>query len=414
MPWSEGRVDERKRLIVLWETGSTPTELSVRFGVSRVTVYAVIDRWLEEDGEAGLEDRSRRPHSNSRQTSAVVLAALLNMKDRHPDYGPDKLVRLMRDDDVVLSASTARDILSRNGRVQARRARPPRWSPAVTPKISVPGFGHSMSADHKGEFRMKNRRYCYPLTIADPASRFVFAAEALKSTGVAPAMRVFERVFREWGLPEQIITDNGNPFCSARSLGGLTELSKMWIKLGIQQVRIEPGRPQQNGIHERMHRTLKDHAVKPPEANMRAQQRRFDAFLAEFNHVRPHQALGQERPASRVERYRRQYPERIAPIEYPDSFQVRSVRERGNIKWQGELIFVSEVLRGELVAMQQLDDEQWRLYFGPVHLATWNARTKRFAAPEPERSEGLPASPPTPLDPSSSPEPTVKNVSMDL
>jgi len=261
-----------------------------------------------------------------------------------------------------------------------------------------------MSADYKGQFRMRNGQYCYPLTIADPASRFVFAVDALGSTDVQTAMTVFERVFREWGLPEQIITDNGNPFCSARSLGGLTELSKMWIKLGIQQVRIQPGRPQQNGIHERMHRTLKKHAVKPPEANMRAQQRRFDAFLAEFNHVRPHQALGQERPVSRVERYRRQYPQQIAPIEYPDAFQVRSVRERGNIKWKGELLFVSDVLRGESVAFQQLDDELWRLYFGPVHLATWDARTKRFAAPEPERSEDLPVLPPSRPDPSSVPD----------
>jgi len=380
MPWSEGRVDERKKLIALWETGSTPTELAARFTVSRVTVYAAIERWLEE-GETGLQDRSRRPHSNSRQTSARVSAALLNMKDRYPDYGPDKLVRLLRDDHVVLSASTAHDILARNGRVQARRARPPRWSPAVTPKISVPGPGHSMSADHKGQFRMGNGRYCYPLTIADPASRYVFAVDALGSTGVRPAMIVFERVFREWGLPEQIITDNGNPFCSARALGGLTELSKMWIKLGIQQVRIQPGRPQQNGIHERMHRTLKKHATKPPEAHMRAQQRRFDVFLAEFNHVRPHQALGQERPASLVEPYRRQYPEKITPIEYPYSFEVRTVRDRGNIKWKGELLFVSDVLRGESVAMQQLDDDQWRLFFGPVHLATWNGRTGKFESP---------------------------------
>jgi len=403
MPWSEGRMDERKKLIGLWEIGWTPTELSARFGVSRVTVYAMIDRWLEE-GEVGLLDRSRRPHSNSRQTSASVTAALLNMKDRYSDYGPDKLVRLMRDDGVVLSASTARDILSRNGRVQARRARPPRWSPAVTPKISVPGAGHSMSADHKGEFRMGNGRYCYPLTIADPASRFVFAVDGLESTAAAPAIKVFERVFREWGLPEQIITDNGNPFCSARSMGGLTELSKMWIKLGIQQVRIQPGRPQQNGIHERMHRTLKKHATKPPEANMRAQQRRFNTFLAEFNHVRPHQALGQERPVSRLEPYRRRYPERIAPIEYPSSFQVRMVRERGNIKWQGRLLFVSEVLRGEPVAMQQIDEHLWRLYFGPVHLATWDAGTKRFAAPMPDQPEDLPGLPPTPRDPPSQPD----------
>ena len=396
MPWSEGRVDERKKLIGQWEAGATPTELSGRFGVSRVTVYAVIDRWLDEQGDAGLQDRSRRPHSNNRQTSGSVTAALLNMKDRYPHYGPDKLVRLMRDDATVLSASTARDILKRNGRVQARRARPVRWSPAVTPNISVPGPGHSMSADHKGQFRMGNGRYCYPLTIADPASRFVFAVDALGSTGVRPAMRVFERVFREWGLPEQIITDNGNPFCSARSIGGLTELSKMWIKLGIQQVRIQPGRPQQNGIHERMHRTLKDDAVEIPEANMRAQQRRFDTFLKEFNYVRPHQSLGQERPASRVERYRRPYPEQLIPIEYPATFEVRSVRERGNIKWKGELLFISEVLRGESVGMQQFDDDQWRLYFGPVQLATWDARKKRFAAPLPERSEDQPGSPPAP------------------
>lgn len=402
MPWSEGRVDERKRLIELWETGSTPTELSERFRVSRVTVYSVIARWLSEEGEARLEDRSRRPHSNSRQTKASVSAALLNVKDQHPDYGPDKLVRLLRDDGIVLAAGTANDILKRNGRVQARRARPPRWSPSVTPTISVPGPGHSMSADHKGQFRMGSGRYCYPLTIADPASRYVFAVDALSSTSVSSAMVVFERVFREWGLPEQIITDNGNPFCSARSLGGLTELSKMWIKLGIQQVRIQPGRPQQNGIHERMHRTLKKHATQPPEANLRAQQRRFDAFLAEFNHVRPHQALGQERPVSRVLRYRRQYPQQIAPIEYPGLFEVRMVGNRGFIKWQGEVLFVSEVLCGERIALQPTEDDQWRLFFGPVHLATWDAHTKRFTAPLPPSSDGLSRSPPAPLDPSSS------------
>lgn len=241
-----------------------------------------------------------------------------------------------------------------------------------------------MSADHKGKFRLRNGRYCYPLTIADPSSRYVFAVDALGSTMVDPAKVVFERVFREWGLPEQIITDNGVPFCTARALGGLTELSKWWIKLGVQHVRIEPGRPQQNGIHERMHRTLKQQATRPAEANMLSQQRRFDAFLQEFNHVRPHQALGQERPASRVEPYRRTYPNRIPPIEYPSSFQVRVVRDRGNIKWKGDLLFVSDVLRGEPVAMLPLDDDRWRLFFGPVHLATWNGRTRKYEPPSPE------------------------------
>ena len=385
---------ERRRMVQLWESGWTPTELARRFGVSRPTVYQVIERWVEE-GWAGLEDRSRRPHWSPGQTSPLMTSALLNAKDCHPDYGPDKLVSVLRKEEGInLSASTARDILRRNGRVEARRARPGRWSPSVTPKIHVPGPGHTMSADHKGQFRTGDGRYCFPLTIADPASRHVFAVEALRSTGVQPAIKVFERVFREWGLPEQIITDNGVPFCTARALGGLTELSKMWIKLGIQHVRIEPGKPQQNGIHERMHRTLKDKTTKPPEANLRAQQRRFDAFLHEFNTIRPHQALGQETPASRVERYRRPYPDRVPMVEYPSSFDVRSVRSNGQIKWKGEMLFVSDVLRDERVALLQVDENRWQLYFGPVHLATLNDRLRKFEPPSPSSSEDLPGSPP--------------------
>jgi putative transposase len=393
MPWSEGRVDERKKLIRLWEAGWTPTELAGRFGVSRPTIYSLIERW-QEDGDAGLEDQSRRPHSNSRQISAETTAALLNVKDRYPRYGPDKLVRLLADDGVVLSASTARDILRRNGRVEARRARPARWSPAATPSIVIPTVGHSMSADYKGQFRLGNGTYCYPLTIADPASRYVFAIDAHTSTQVAPSKRVFERVFREWGLPEQMISDNGNPFCTARALGGLTELSKWWIKLGVQHVRIQPGRPQQNGIHERMHRTLKSDAIDPPAATRRAQQRRFDDFRQEFNHIRPHQALGQERPASLVKPYRREFPERLPAIEYPSSFAVRRVRTTGTIKWKGELLFVSLVLKDERVAMLEIDEALWAVYFGPVHLATWNEKRRKFEAPGERLPKGLPASPP--------------------
>jgi transposase InsO family protein len=388
MPFGETRVEERKRLIELWEIGWTPTELARKFEVSRPTVYEWIERW-EDEGKEGLEDRCSRPHTSPKQTESAVVAALLNMKDRYPHWGPDKLVRLLRDEQIELSASTARDILGRNGRVQARRARPPRWSPSASPKIVIPGMGHSMSADHKGQFRMGNGRYCFPLTIADPASRFIFAITGQSSTQVEPSLAVFERVFREWGLPDQMITDNGGPFCTARALGGLTELSKMWIKLEIQHTRIVPGRPQQNGIHERMHRTLKQEATKPPKANMKAQEQRFDAFRQEFNHVRPHQALGQERPASLVKTYRRPYPDRIAPIEYPSSFEVRTVRSNGQIKWKGEMLFVSEVLREEPVGLVQVEDERWDLYFSSVHLATWNERRSKFEAPSaPDQSRG--------------------------
>ena len=387
MAWSRSVQDERRRLVELWEQGWTPSELGRHFEVSRPTVYATLERWLEF-GQAGLEDRSRRPLSNSRQTSPEIVAALLDLKDRYPQWGPDKLVRLLRDERIELSASTARDILRRNGRVEARRARPTRWSPADSPTIVVPSPGHSMSADFKGQFRLGNGLYSYPLTIADPASRYVFAIEALASTAVKPAIKIFERVFREWGLPEQIITDNGVPFCTARSVGGLTELGKLWIKLGIQHVRIQPGRPQQNGIHERMHRTLKREAIRPPASTARAQQRVFDLFRRQFNEVRPHQSLGQERPAAFVRPYRRPYPDRLDALEYPSSAEVRTVRSNGMIKWKSEMYFVSEVLVGERVALMRTDNARWDLYFGSVHLATWSERTRKFGPPVATTSQG--------------------------
>ena len=377
MPWSRGMSDERRRMVAQWESGRTPKELAERFGVSRQTIYTFLERWQNE-GEAGLADRSRRPLTSPRKTSREIEHALLAAKDAHPDYGPDKLVALLADDGIALAAPTARDILRRNGLVKARRGRTRIWSPAHAPVLSVPGPGHTMSADYKGQARLGNGRYCYPLTIADPASRYVFAVNAAKINGGRSAQAVFERVFRDWGLPEQIITDNGAPFCASRSIGGLSELGRWWIRLGVTHARIQPGRPQQNGVHERMHRTLKAKTMQPPATTMRAQQARFDTFIAEFNHVRPHQALAQKRPASFVTPYRRSYPERLPQPEYPDAFLVRRVRSNGAIKWQGEQRFVSEVLVGELVGLVPISDDSYELYFGNQHLANWSARECRW------------------------------------
>ncbi len=380
MPWSRGMVEERHRMIALWESGFTPTELASRFGVSRQTIHTYIDRWQQE-GECGLLERSRRPLTSPTKTSREVEHLLMGLKDEHPDYGPDKLVTLLGDQGVTLAVSTARDVLRRNGRVEARRGRTRIWSPAVTPVSAVPGPGHTMSADYKGQARLGNGHYCYPLTIADPASRYVFAVEAATMNTGGGAQAVFERVFREWGLPDQILTDNGAPFCASRSIGGLSQLGRWWIQLGVTHARIQPGRPQQNGIHERMHKTLKAKSMKPMAQTLAAQQKRFDMFMAEFNHIRPHQGLGQKRPASMVTPYRRPFPERVPEVEYPSSFIVRRVRGGGYIKWCGQERFVSEVLVGERVGLVQVTDDSYELYFGNRHLANWSARECRWVEP---------------------------------
>lgn len=380
MPWSRGTVDQRKRMIALWESGRTVSELARQFEVSRQTVHTFVKRWREE-GEAGLEDRSRRPHSSPRKTAEAVERALIALKDEHPDYGPDKLVVLLAEQNVVLPAPTARDILRRNGRVETRRVRTPVWSPTRDPQIVVPGTGHSMSADYKGQFRLGNGKYSYPLTIADPASRYVFAVESLTINTAEKAIPVFRRVFEQWGLPDQLITDNGAPFCVSQSIGGISELGRWWMRLGISHVRTQPGRPQQNGAHERMHKTLKAKATRPAEHDHKTQQIRFDAFVHEYNHVRPHQGIGQKRPASIVKEYRRPFPSRLPEIVYPGSFLVRRVRSNGYIKWRGDEVFVGEVLIGEPVGLLQTTDDVWELYFGSRHLANWDERRRRWVQP---------------------------------
>lgn len=235
-----------------------------------------------------------------------------------------------------------------------------------------------MTADFKGQFRLGNRRVCYPLTVVDPLSRYIYAIDALHTTAVEPAQRVFERVFRQFGLPDIILTDNGVPFCCPTSLGGLSGLSKWWIKLGIQHLRIEPGKPQQNGRHERMHRTLKARLTKPPARTKKKQQQGFDQFRYEFNYLRPHEALGQKPPASALEPFNRSFPKRLVDPSYPDYFEVRRVRSNGQIKWTGTKIFVSLVLIGELVGLEPVADGQWDLYFGPTCLARLDERRKRW------------------------------------
>jgi len=323
---------------------------------------------FEKDGWAGLEERSRRPELSPSRTTQERIEQLVSLKKRHPQFGPAKLVAMLetRHGGHVMAVSTAGEILSRRGLVEKRRVRhsPGRIEHAP---FEVAGAGDTMTADFKGEFRLLNRSFCFALTVADPVSRYVADIRALPSTHMAPVKRAFERIFREHGIPRQMVTDNGTPFCGSLSLGGLTQLSRWWIELGIVPVRIQPGRPQQNGIHERMHRTLKDWIRRHRRSSLQAQQRCFNEFRREFNHVRPHQSLGQKTPSTAYRPYR-PWSSRQRSIEYDTNMDVRLVNANGEIKWNGKSIFTSETLIGAHVGLLRVDNSLLAIQFGVVRL----------------------------------------------
>ena len=230
-----------------------------------------------------------------------------------------------------------------------------------------------MTVDYKGQFLLGNHQYCYPLTIVDHVSRYLLACDAFLSTEQGHTRRVFERVFRQHGLPRAILSDNGSPFGSP-GLARLSRLSLWWIRLGINVERIVPGHPEQNGAHERMHRTLKAQTTRPPETTLKRQQVRFDRFIDEYNNERPHEALGQKRPATLYTPSPRPYPESLPPIEYPGHLEIRKVDDRGTIRWKNEKLFLSHTLLGEMVGLEEVDDGVWSLYYSSVLLARFDER----------------------------------------
>jgi transposase InsO family protein len=365
----------KEALIFDVNDGMSITDAAIKHGVARSCAYKWVWRY-RESGPAGLEERSRRPEHSPKRTPQPLVDELLALKAQY-EYGPAKLVELLesRHSKHVMAVSTAATILDRHGLVKKRRTRRPSAGRIEHGPYEISGAGDSITADYKGQFRMGNGKLCYPLTIADPFSRFLLGIEAMSSTHMAPTKAAFERVFREYGVPRQIITDNGTPFCSASSLGGLTQLSRWWIELGITPVRIHPGRPDENGIHERMHRTFKQWIVRYPRENLRGHQRSFDAFKQEFNHVRPHQGLGQKTPASAFKPYRA-FPERCT-IEYDTTMTVRKVNTNGEVKWKGRLIFLSEVLVGAQVGLLQVAEQLWSIHFGSVRVGLLDAAAHR-------------------------------------
>lgn len=337
------------------------TELCAAYGISRRVGYKWLARYAAE-GPAGLADRSHAPLRHGGATAAELVEKLVDLRRARPHWGPRKLVaRLaaLHPDLAWPSHSTAHEILKKAGLVSGRplRRRPP---PRLGELTVAERPNQVWAVDHKGWVRLGDGGRCEPLTLADSYSRFLLALSAGSGTSAGLARPVMERAFRDYGLPEAIRSDNGPPFAMASSTG-LSALSVWWIKLGIRHERITPGRPQENGRLERFHRTLME-TMSPPAATREAQRRRFEAFRAEYNHERPHQALDQLTPARFYSPSPRAMPRRLPEPEYGDGLIVRKVRSRGDIKWRGELVHITSALAGEGVGIEEID-HGWRVWF---------------------------------------------------
>lgn len=366
MPEPLHTVNERLRFIAARQEGLfSMSELCERAGISRQTGYEWERRYVEF-GADGLKPRSRAPHACPHRIEEEVAELLLEARRLHPTWGPRKILPWLarRHPEMtgrLPAASTAGDLFKRSGLVAPVRKRRPPVHKAVRP-VAPEAPNQSWAADYKGDFRTLDGWRCYPLTITDLFSRALLVCDALSSVSFEVARPSWVRCFRENGLPERIRTDNGPPFAAPTVLG-LSRLNVWWAKLGIEHERIEPGRPEQNGSHERMHRTMKRETTLQPGENQAAQQAIFDPWRQEYVHERPHEALGQRTPGSVYVRSPREMPERIPAPEYEAHFVVRRVRGSGTIKWKGREVFLSEVLARESVALEEVDDGVWSIYF---------------------------------------------------
>jgi putative transposase len=393
-------MDEKTEFIAECLQGELPmTALCERYGISRDTGYRLLGRYREE-GPSGLEPRSRAPHRHGMTMAEEVAAAIVALRRQRPYWGPKKLrAVLQRRDPKQLwpAPSTIGDLLRRQGLSEPRRRRR-RAVPLSQPFRPVHEPNDLWCIDFKGWFRTADGQRCDPLTITDADSRFLIECRIVPETTEA-VRPVVDQAFCELGLPRAIRSDNGAPFASSTSPGGLSRLSVHWVKLGIRLERIEPGAPQQNGRHERMHATLKAETSRPPAATAAEQQARFDRFRHDFNDNRPHEALGQVPPTSRYRPSPRPYPHKIEAPWYDADHAVRKVRSNGEIRWGGEMIFLSEALIGEPVGIAETEAGDWLVRFADIDLGIIERRSKklrRFTAARPPRhpeTPGLAAGP---------------------
>lgn len=385
MPWKETcAMNERRAFIQCWLSREyNKSELCRRFGISRPTG----DKWIhrfEEEGLNGLADRSRAPRVPGNQTPDHLVEQIVRVKYRYPTWGPLPIRDLLRREQPEQpwpAVSTCGEILQRHGLVKQRRRRH-RIPPHSQPLKHATASNRVWSADFKGQFVLANGRTCYPLTISDNYSRYLIDCKGLYGIQSKPVQARYTQAFRTYGLPDVIRTDNGYPFAQL-SLGGLSPLSIWLLKLGVLPERIDPGCPQQNPRHERMHRTLKEATANPPKGNLSAQQRAFNRFRHEYNEQRTHQGLAAgQRPADVYQASPRSFPETLPEVIYPDHFEVRKVRYRGWIRCHGAELYASRQLVGEYVALERITDDLYQVYFAQLPLGIADRRLGRIIRPD--------------------------------
>jgi len=386
-------MEERLRFVARRLDGEKMAVLCREFGISRKTGYKIFNRY-KDCGIDGLTDRSRRPYRHANQLPFHVEKLIIQIKKEFSSWGAPKIrerLRRIYPDVHTPAISTVHAVLDRHGLVKHRRKR--RYKAKGT-TLSRPNNPNELwCADYKGEFMLTDRRYCYPLTITDFASRYLFACDALSTTKEVYAFTVFERAFKDFGLPKAIRTDNGIPFSSPNALWGLSKLSVWWLRLGINIERIKPGNPQQNGRHERMHLTLKMEATKPAGDNFLQQQAKFDDFIDYYNNVRPHQALGMKYPTELYTTSDRPY-RGLDELDYPFHDKIITVTRCGRICFKGQKVNLSSVFAGQNVGIKEVADRIWLVSFMQYDLGFFDHETCRLESVEnPFRAKVLPMSP---------------------
>ena len=378
MPWRECyKMDERLRFVARLLEGEKMAALCREFDISRKTGYKIFQRY-KDCGLEGLTDRSRRPYRQANKLPFQIETLIVQLRREHPSWGAPKIQEKLRrrhEDIQTPAISTVHAVLDRHGLIERARRRRSKLQGTALSKPLRPN--DLWCADYKGEFMLADRRYCYPLTITDFASRYLLSCEALATTKEHFAFAVFERAFKDFGLPQAIRTDNGVPFASAHALFGLSKLSVWWLRLGIHIERIKPGHPQQNGRHERMHLTLKQEATKPAAPNFLKQQARFDAFLECYNHERPHQALDMKYPGELYQPSPRAY-RGLAELHYPFHDRTITVTQCGRICFNQRKINLSQVFAGQNVGIKQVSDKIWLVTFMDYDLGYFDHETCRL------------------------------------